>query len=71
MSPIPAIASPWFNPKQAASYLGINPKMLSTLRIEGGGPIAKRMGKKLIRYHRDDLDNWVSASSKCARKSPH
>lgn len=50
-----------FNPKEAASYLGISEAVLRLWRSEGRGPRFFRAGAKLIRYRRCDLDLWIEA----------
>ncbi len=44
---------------EAALYLGIGKSTLERLRSQGCGPTAHRVGPKLIRYHRDELDAWT------------
>ncbi len=51
------VRSPWFKPIEAAEYLGI---ALGTLRNWTSAhyiPHAKR--GRLVRYHRDSLDQWL------------
>lgn len=47
------------NTKQAAAYLNLHPSTLEKWRVYGGGPKARRLGSKTIRYHRSDLDNFA------------
>jgi len=42
----------------AASYLGINRKMLENLRLRGIGPDFLKIGR-LVRYRTADLDRWA------------
>lgn len=42
---------------EAAARLGLSPSSLEKLRRRGRGPIARRIGR-LVRYRRDDLDEW-------------
>lgn len=44
---------------QAAEYLGLKPKTLAQYRWGGGGPPFYKVGRKHIRYDRDDLDAWA------------
>lgn len=57
----PSTQSPWLKPAEAAEYLGI---ALGTLRNWTSAryiPHAKR--GRIVRYHRDRLDTWLSARS--------
>lgn len=50
---------------QAADYLGLKPNYLEKLRIAGGGPTFVKItsgAAGMVRYSREDLDAWVSAS---------
>ena len=47
------------NTKQAAAYLNLHPSTLEKWRVYGGGPKARRLGSKAIRYHRSDLENFA------------
>jgi hypothetical protein len=48
------------NTKEAAAYLNLHPSTLEKWRVYGGGPRYRRLGSKAIRYHRLDLDVFVS-----------
>ena len=55
------VASPWMPPEQAAQYLSIS---LGTLRNWTSAhyvPFSKR--GRVVRYHRDALDKWLSRGS--------
>lgn len=58
------IASPWLTTEQAAEYLGIGPRLLSEMRATNTGPTYRRVGVKLVRYHRDALDAWMEAKAR-------
>lgn len=49
--------SPFLNAKQAAYYLGLQPKTLANMRWQGAGPPYRRHGGH-IRYHIDELEQW-------------
>ena len=53
------IATPWLNTTQAAEYLGCSAGTLKTWRTRGSGPRYRIVSRKLVRYHRDDLDSYV------------
>ncbi|MCD6056412.1 MAG: hypothetical protein K0R12_1374 [Gammaproteobacteria bacterium] len=48
-----------FNVENAARYLGLSPKTLATLRVNGQGPRFIKRGR--IFYYLDDLDAWLNA----------
>jgi excisionase family DNA binding protein len=53
--------SPWLKPDEAAEYIGVT---LGTLRNWTSAryvPFAKR--GRVVRYHRDVLDRWLSKGS--------
>lgn len=52
--------SPFLNTEQAAYYLGLTPRKLQALRVEGRGPRFRRHSR-YVRYHIDDLDSWSKA----------
>jgi len=45
----------------AAEYLGVTPDTIRGWRLRGGGPPFVRVGPKLCRYAREDLDAYVEA----------
>lgn len=51
--------SPWLNTKAAAEYLTASPKTLAVWRCEGRGPNYHTIGKRLVRYHKDELDAFI------------
>ena len=54
-----AKATPWFDPEQAAAYLGCTAGTLKTWRCRGQGPNYNLIQDRLVRYHVDDLDAFV------------
>ena len=44
----------------AATYLGIGQSTLERKRIDGSGPVWRRLGGKIVTYAVDDLDAWAS-----------
>lgn len=56
--------SPWMTTKQAADYLSISHKSLELWRASGNGPVFRRIGKRIIRYHVRDLDEFLKASER-------
>ena len=49
---------------QAADYLGISPRTLEDWRFRGGGPVFRKIGKRLVRYRVDDLDAFLEHSAR-------
>jgi predicted DNA-binding transcriptional regulator AlpA len=44
----------------AARYLGLGQSTLERKRVDGSGPIWRRLGGKVVVYSIDDLDAWAS-----------
>lgn len=51
--------SPWRTPDEAAAYVGMTPRGLEDLRYRRVGPTFSRLGRRVVRYHLDDLDAWL------------
>lgn len=49
-------------PQEAAAYLGLSHSTLAKLRLTGGGPSFRKLGRS-VRYHLDDLDRWAAERS--------
>lgn len=51
--------------KEAAAYFGVSQIWLAKRRLEGNGPIFRKIGRRVI-YARRDLESYLDA---CARRS--
>ena len=51
-------------PTQAADYLGLKPSTLAKWRVLGEGPIYAKLGRKIVVYEIDDLDQWVAGQKR-------
>lgn len=51
----------WFTPAEAGDYLSLSTKTLENLRLQGGGPAYSRLGHRIVRYRRADLDSWLES----------
>lgn len=49
-------------PQEAAEYLGLGHSTLAKLRLSGGGPRFRKLGRS-VRYHPDDLERWAAERS--------
>ncbi len=58
-----AFTSPWMDSEQAGTYLGVKPKTLVVWRSQGKGPRYRIAGGRLVRYHSDDLDAFVTGDA--------
>ena len=47
--------------QDAASFLGYSPRSLQRFRVEGSGPIYRRLGKRRVMYCRADLLAWTDS----------
>jgi Helix-turn-helix domain len=53
------VQSPWLDSDAAAAYLGTAAGTLKTWRATGKGPRYHIVQHRLVRYHRDELDEFV------------
>jgi excisionase family DNA binding protein len=44
---------------EAATYLGTSPRTLEDWRLRGGGPVYRKVGRRLVRYIPADLERFV------------
>jgi excisionase family DNA binding protein len=51
----------YLTPREAATYLRTSPSTLAKRRLYGSGPAFTRIGRA-VRYRREDLDAWMTAS---------
>ena len=51
-------------PTQAADYLGLKPSTLAKWRVRGDGPRYAKLGRKIVVYETDDLDQWVAGQKR-------
>ena len=54
--------------REAASYLGCSAALVGLMRREGRGPRFYRVGKRLVRYRKADLDVWLRG--RCSPRTP-
>ena len=45
---------------EAAEYLKLSVPTMVRMRVKGEGPPFAKLGKRVVVYDRDDLDQWVS-----------
>jgi excisionase family DNA binding protein len=50
--------------RQAATYLGVSPRTLEDWRFRGGGPVFRKIGRRIVRYQRTDLDAFLEHSAR-------
>jgi hypothetical protein len=53
------LREPLLKPKEAATYLKVQPGTLKTWRWSGKGPRFIRVGNKSIRYRLEDLEAFI------------
>ncbi|MCC5957697.1 MAG: helix-turn-helix domain-containing protein [Natronohydrobacter sp.] len=54
--------SPWMTTEQAAAYLSVSPGTMRNWRTAGAGPRYRTVGR-IVRYHREDLDAFLTAGA--------
>jgi hypothetical protein len=45
---------------EAAAFLALSPRTLEKLRVIGGGPKFRKLGRRVV-YSPDDLNSWADA----------
>ena len=55
-------------PRQAAEYIGVQPKTLRTWRSEGRGPAYRRLGPRTYVYRVTDLQTFVEETHEQSMK---
>ncbi|MCU0825880.1 MAG: helix-turn-helix domain-containing protein [Tabrizicola sp.] len=58
--PLPEWPS-YMSPEVAAKYLDSSPWTLSDWRFKGKGPKYIRVGQRMVRYRKEDLDAFMEA----------
>lgn len=53
----------WFNTSEAADYMSTTYNTLKAWRAFGTGPKYHCIGKRFVRYHKDDLDHFMRNSA--------
>ncbi|SLM27836.1 hypothetical protein MTBBW1_1150009 [Desulfamplus magnetovallimortis] len=54
------IKTPWFTLEEAAAYLKLNPRTLKNYVSRGLLPVCVTKTTNTKRFHRDDLDKWLT-----------
>ena len=54
---------------QAAGYLGLSPRTLEKLRVQGGGPTYAKFGRRVV-YAVEDLDRWAAERRRDSTSAP-
>ena len=49
---------------EAGALLGISPRTLEDWRLRGGGPMFRKLGRRIVRYLASDLMAFVEASAR-------
>lgn len=57
----PNTVPPWLTTKDAARHVGLHHDTLRRLRRQGRGPRYSRVGRRLIRYSLDALNEWLTS----------
>ena len=57
------------NTKEASQYIRLAVRTLEKLRLNGGGPRYRKVGR-LVFYTMDDLDDWVESHTYAMTSDP-
>ena len=55
---------------EAAEYVGVSVETMRAWRCRGGGPSFAKIGKRLVRYRRTDLDQFIERGMRRTTSSP-
>lgn len=47
--------------REAAAFLGLSPRTLQAYRVDGGGPVYRRVGVRKLGYMRSDLLAYLNS----------
>ncbi|WP_443749395.1 helix-turn-helix transcriptional regulator [Asticcacaulis solisilvae] len=50
--------------QQAATFLGASPRTLEDWRLRGGGPVYRKIGRRLVRYCDTDLSAFIASGAR-------
>lgn len=64
-------ASPWMTTEEASTYLCMTKRGLEDMRAQSIGPRYRKVGSRLVRYHRADLDCWLLSDGQRAGGEHH
>ena len=59
----PQASKAFLNNAEAAGFLGLSPRTMEKLRIQGRGPRFHKFGRRVL-YARGDLEAWTTTHSK-------
>jgi excisionase family DNA binding protein len=57
------VTGPYYSPESAAQYLDIPLSTITDWRQKGVGPRFLRVGRRLVRYTKTDLDAFMASSA--------
>ena len=49
---------------EAGAVLGVSPRTLEDWRLRGGGPLFRKLGRRIVRYLASDLSAFVEAAAR-------
>lgn len=55
--------------KEAAKILDLSPRTLEKMRIQGRGPVFRKLGSRVV-YAHEDLMAWANAGSRRSTSDP-
>jgi hypothetical protein len=62
-SQVPTIETPYRDQDEAAIFAKTSPRTLEKLRVTGGGPSYRKIGRRVI-YHISDLTAWIESKKR-------
>lgn len=63
------IPTEYLNTPQAARLVGLSPRTLEKLRVQGNGPEYRKLNRA-VRYARHDLEKWLDQGRRRSTSDP-
>ncbi len=51
----------FMTPREVSQYIKASLSTLYKMRLFGGGPYFVQLNKRIVRYRKSDVDNWLAA----------
>lgn len=49
---------------EAAERLAVSPRTLESLRLRGGGPVFRKLGRRAVRYAPADIESFIAEGAR-------
>jgi hypothetical protein len=59
-----AVPEQLLSTRDAGAFLRVSPRTLEDWRLRGGGPLFRKLGRRLVRYRRADLEAFLADATR-------